>query len=307
MTLDILIIDDKDSKIDALRQVITPLFTDDDVVIDEAHTIAEGRDMMREHTYDLLILDMVIPELEGDEPSRTAGVEFLNELYDNDSVQKPLQIIGLTEYEDEYNQQQAEFRDRLWYLLLYSQSKLEWKKKLKSKVLQLMKMKRDFVESLESVNRYDVGIVCTEGAAFEQLQNAFRGCQWVDCRLPGLPWLFRATSVSTSAFHDIRVIAACADGLGGSVATVLATALYAAARIETLILITADGVAQAETSDSQSALVSMAKTLAREEILDIDLSVSSELKQSLSQLTGNILQLDPAKAGFLYMLLREKF
>lgn len=167
MTLDILIIDDKDSKIDALRQVITPLFTDDDVVIDEAHTIAEGRDMMREHTYDLLILDMVIPELEGDEPSRTAGVEFLNELYDNDSVQKPLQIIGLTEYEDEYNQQQAEFRDRLWYLLLYSQSKLEWKKKLKSKVLQLMKMKRGFVESLESVNRYDVGIVCTEGAAFE--------------------------------------------------------------------------------------------------------------------------------------------
>ena len=43
-------------------------------------------------------------------------------------MQKPLQIIGLTEYEAEYNQQQAEFRDRLWYLLLYSQSKLEWKR-----------------------------------------------------------------------------------------------------------------------------------------------------------------------------------
>ena len=307
MTLDILIIDDKDAKIDALRQVITPLFTDDTVVIDEAHTIAEGRDMMREHTYDLLILDMVIPELDGDEPSRTAGADFLNELYDNDSIQKPLQIIGLTEYEAEFNQQQVEFRDRLWYLLLYSQSKLEWKKNLKSKVLQLTKMKHDFVESLESVNRYDVGIVCTDRDAFEQMQKAFRGCQWDDCRLPGLPWLFRTTWVSTSAFHDIRVIAACVEGQSSSDATVLATALYAATHIGTLFLFTTDGVVKADADQTPSALVSMAKTLAREEGYDIDFNVSSELQQALSHLIGNIIQIEPGNAEFLFMLLREKF
>lgn len=304
MTIDILIIDDKESKIDALRQVITPLFTDDDVVIDEAHTIAEGRDTMREHTYDMLILDMVIPELEGEEPSRTAGAEFLNELYDNDSVQKPLQIIGLTEYEAEYNQQQAEFRDRLWYLLLYSQSKLEWKKMLKSKVLQLMRMKRNFVESLEDVNRYDVGIVCSDAAAFEQMQKAFRDCQWDDCCLPGLPWLFRTTRVSTIAFRDLRVIAACTEGQNVGLATVLATALYTAARINTLFLLTSDVIANAV--EPQSSLVSMAKSLAREEGYDIDFRTTSELQKTLSYLTSNIMQITPENAEFLYMFLREK-
>lgn len=307
MTLDILIIDDKDTKIDALRHVITPLFTDDDVVIDEAHTIAEGRDTMRERTYDLLILDMVVPELDGEEPSRTAGAEFLNELYDNDSVQKPLQIIGLTEYEAEYNQQQAEFRDRLWYLLLYSQSKLEWKKMLKSKVLQLMKMKRNFVESLEDVNRYDVGIVCSDAAAFEQMQKAFRGCRWDDCRLPSLPWLFRTTRISTSAFHDLRVIAACADHQGDSATTVLATALYTAARIGTLFLLASDGTVPTGVDQNPSALVSMAKSLASEEGYEIDFGITSEVQKTLSYLTSNIMLVAPENAEFLYMLLREKF
>ena len=42
MTLDILIIDDKEQKIDALRQVITPLFSEDKVIVEEARTIAEA-------------------------------------------------------------------------------------------------------------------------------------------------------------------------------------------------------------------------------------------------------------------------
>ena len=35
---------------------------------------------------------------------------------------KPLQIIGLTEYESEFSRQQQEFKDKLWYLLFYSRT-----------------------------------------------------------------------------------------------------------------------------------------------------------------------------------------
>ena len=236
MSLVILIIDDKEQKIDALRQVINPLFAEGEVFIEEAHTIAEGRDKMREMTFDLVILDMVIPELEGDEASHTAGAEYLDEIYDNDSVQKPLQIIGLTEYEAEYNDLQQEFKDRLWYLLFYSQRKLEWKKMLKAKVLQLNKMKRSFVESMENRNKYDVGIICALGEEFTQLQKAFYGCRWDDCRLPNLPWLFRTTTVSTSSFRDLRVIAACADRPGVCATSILATSLYTVAGVEALFM-----------------------------------------------------------------------
>lgn len=236
MTLDILILDDREQKREALRQVIVPLFPNDKVVVDEAHTIAEGRDKMRDHAYDLLILDMVIPELEGAEPLHSAGAEFLNELYDNDNVQKPLQIIGLTEYEVEYNQQQAEFRDKLWYLLFYSQSKLEWKKMLKNKVLQLAKAKRNFIESMENSNKYDVGVICALSEEFEQLQKAFDGCKWDDCRIDGLPWLFRTTIVATSGFKELKVIAACADSPGVCSTSILATALYTVAKVDAVFM-----------------------------------------------------------------------
>lgn len=236
MTLDILIIDDKEQKIDALRQVISPLLSEDKVLIEEAHTIAEARDLMRDMSFDLVILDMVIPELAGQLPSHDAGADFLTEIYDNDDVQKPLQIIGLTEYEEEFDEQQAQFRDRLWYLLFYSASKQDWKKMLKTKVLQLHKMKRGLLESLQNTNRYDVGVICALSEEFEQLQNAFEGCVWNDYRISGLPWLFRTTSVPTSSFKDVKVIAACAERPGVCATSILATALYTVAQVDAIFM-----------------------------------------------------------------------
>lgn len=236
MTLEILIIDDKEQKIDALRKVINPLFAEGDVLIEEAQTIAASRELMRENTYDLVILDMVIPELEGEDASRTAGVEFLNEIYDNDSVQKPLQIIGLTEYETEYNEQQATFRDRLWHLLYYSPSKVDWKNQLKGKVLQLAKMKENFIRGLENRNKYDIGIICALSEEFEQMQKAFEGCDWTDCQLPGLPYNFKTTMLTTRGMSNLRIIAACAEHPGVCATTVLATSLYNVARVEAIFM-----------------------------------------------------------------------
>ena len=236
MTLDILIIDDKEQKIDALRQVIRPLFSNEKIFLEDARSIAEAREMMREHSYDLVILDMVIPELRDDEPSHDAGAEFLNEIFDNDDVQKPLQIIGLTEYEEEFSQQQSQFKDRLWYLLFYSQREQRWKNGLKNKVLQLSKMKRDFIDNMENRYKYDVGVICAISEDFEQLQKAFEGCSWEDCRLPGLPWLFRTTTIATRSLKDIRVIAACAEQPGVCATSVLATSLYTIARVDALFM-----------------------------------------------------------------------
>ena len=236
MTLDILIIDDKEQKIEALRQVIRPLFAEKKMVLDSASTIAEAREMMRERSYDLVILDMVIPELQDGEPSHDAGSEFLDEVFENDDVQKPLQIIGLTEYEEEFNQQQAQFRDRLWFLLFYSQKDQRWKTVLKNKVLQLFKMKRDFVDNLEGRNKFDVGVICAISEEFEQLQKAFDGCKWEDYRLSDLSWLFRITTVTTSSMRELRVIAACAEQPGVCSTSILATALYLSARVDSIFM-----------------------------------------------------------------------
>lgn len=236
MTLEILIIDDNEQKIDALRRVMNPLFPEGDILIEEALTIAVARDMMHSKTYDLVILDMVIPELEGAEASRTGGVEYLDEIENNDSILKPLQIIGLTEYETEFNEQQAQFRDRLWHLLFYSLNRLDWKKQLKDKVLQLAKMKENFIRGLENRNKYDIGIICALSEEFEQMQNAFEGCVWEDKTISGLPYSFKFTKLTTSGMRDLRIIAACAEHPGICATTVLATSLYNVSRVEAIFM-----------------------------------------------------------------------
>ena len=236
MTLEILIIDDKEQKIETLCQVITPLFAVGEVEIENARTIVDARDKMRNQTFDLVILDMVIPELEDEEPSHSAGADFLTEIYENPDIHLPLQVIGLTEYEAEFDRQKEEFRDRLWYLLFYSQSKSEWKKMLKAKVRQLAKMKSDFINSLKTRGKYDVGIICALSEEFEQLQKAFIGCSWEDCRLAGLPFLFRTTTVSTNSFKDIKVIAACTESPGVCATSILSTVMYTVANVDALFM-----------------------------------------------------------------------
>lgn len=235
MSLDILIIDDNESKIDALRKVISPLFAEGELLIEEAHMISDAREQMRLKAYDLIILDMVIPELEGEEALRTGGADFLEEIENNDSVQKPLQIIGLTEFEAEYKELQDEFRNRLWHLLFYSQSHLEWKKQLRDKVLQLYRMKNDFIRGLELRNKYDIGIICALSEEFDNLLEAF-DCDWTEIQIPPLPYSFRTTTLTTRGMRDLRIIAACTEYPGVCATTVLATSIYNLAHVEAIFM-----------------------------------------------------------------------
>jgi CheY-like chemotaxis protein len=305
MKLDILIIDDKEQKIDNLRKVITSI--SEDINVEESQTIVDAREKMRDYSYDMVILDMVIPELEGEEPSHTGGSDYLTEIYENPDIKRPLQVIGLTEYEEEFNQQKEEFRDRLWYLLFYSQKEQRWKKSLKDKVIQLMGMKRDFIQTLLDRDKYDVGVICTLSEEFELMQRAFDGCQWDDCRLPGLPFLFRVTTVPTASFHDLKVIAACVENTDTCATAVMAASLYAVARVDSLFLVSDDRMAIADGDAPFSSITAKAKNFASEEGLDVNIVEATEFVKRLSPLTSNLLHITSGSCCFLYQLLREKF
>lgn len=152
--IDILIMDDSGIKVEALRHVITNLLPHGEVKIDTAPNIYKGRLQMQARQYDLLILDMVMPHHEDEEQSHTAGAEYLDEIYQNESIKVPLQVIGLTEYEEEFTQQQQDFRDKLWHLLFYSHKDTNWRKDLQQKLLQLHQFKKSLAESLENRSKY---------------------------------------------------------------------------------------------------------------------------------------------------------
>ena len=234
--IEILIMDDSFDKVKELRQAITPILTEDEIRIDKAQNVVVGREMMQEKQYDLLILDMVMPEHEDDDPSREAGSDYLDEIYTNTTIKSPLQIIGLTEYEEEFNTQQQAFRDKLWHLLFYSQRNRSWRKDLQHKITQLHQFKRDLEESIVHRNKYDIGIICALSEEFDQLLKSFHRCQWIEISHPFLPFVFETTKIVTRGMNEVRIIAACADKPGVCATSVLATTLYTVFDVDTIFM-----------------------------------------------------------------------
>lgn len=234
--IDILIMDDSDVKVRELQQVINSILPDGEIHIDVASTITEGRVSMHERLYDLLILDMVMPVHEEEEQSHSAGTDYLEEIYENESIKTPLQVIGLTEYEEEFTKQQQDFRDKLWHLLFYSQTNKQWRKDLKQKLLQLHQFKKSLEESIINRGKYDVGIICALKDEFNQLMKAFGRCEWLLLEIPSLPYTFRTTTINTAGLHELRIIAACADKPGVCSTSVLATALYTVYKVDAIFM-----------------------------------------------------------------------
>ena len=82
--IQILLLDDSSDKRESLKSVILPLFPKGDILIEEANCLVDGREKLQTKTYDMLILDMVLPEHNRDqeiEMNRRGGVELLEEIY----------------------------------------------------------------------------------------------------------------------------------------------------------------------------------------------------------------------------------
>ena len=173
--INILIMDDKQDKIDSLCRVIRTHIPEVDLEIQQAQTIVHGTELMQQQQFDLLILDMVMPIRENEDESHTAGADYLTSIYENQSIKKPLQIIGITEYQEEFTQQQQQFRDRLWHLLFYSRKDRRWEKDLERKVLQLYQLKTELCNRIQSANKYDVAIICALPEEFKQVLQVFSG------------------------------------------------------------------------------------------------------------------------------------
>ena len=235
----VLLLDDSREKRDSLKSVVQPLFTQGEILIDETDCLVDGREKLQSTTYDLLILDMVLPERSeenGSEMNRRGGVEFLDEIYINQSIKKPTQIIGLTEYEEEFSTQQQEFKDKLWYLLFYSRKNNEWKTQLRDKVCQLGQMKKDLEASITNRNKYHYGIICALDEEFVMLQRAFKGCDWDTLIIDDLPYVFKTVKITSRHFNDYRIIAACANKPGICATSVLASTIYNRFDVDTIFM-----------------------------------------------------------------------
>ena len=239
--------DDRSEKTESIKKILLVDCGINERSIDCAKNISEGRDFLSEKYYDLLILDLVMPLYEDDEANHDEAPNFIDEIFDNPNIKEPNQIIGLTAYDEEYESLKLRFEEKLWKLIRYSETNINWKNTIKNSVFHLLRMKQHMLDSIAKKDCYDIGILCALQEEFSCLIEAFDKEKWTSIRIPGIPIPLKSRYITSAMGEEYKIIAACV-GKPGMVATAsMAMALFDLAGIDKLFM---TGITAGFKSDS---------------------------------------------------------
>jgi nucleoside phosphorylase/CheY-like chemotaxis protein len=193
-----------------------PSITQEDVTV--AYTALDARRRIKDITYDLLVLDIALPERPELPTSAEAGLELLREICERPSFNKPKQIVGLTAYPDAFERAAPLFERELWLVIHYDASSVEWSEQLERKVRYLL---------LSELNRQVIEYRCDLCILTALPSPEFSA-------VLDLPWNWQLLNLDSDVviFHEgsferngsqHRVIAGCAPREGMTAAAVLAT------------------------------------------------------------------------------------
>ncbi len=168
--IEILIVDDNAKKIKDLRNLVEgiPEITTYDIASD---VVTANAYLQKKH-YDLLVLDINIPQRLGDTPLPQNGLDFLRSLNKSLRLTKPANIIGLTEFDENLVKFQVDFQKSLWLLIKYDLANNDWEVQIKEKINYLIQSKRDLLNSPQVAFQYDLAIITAlRHTEFESVLN----------------------------------------------------------------------------------------------------------------------------------------
>lgn len=216
----ILILEDSREK---LRKIVDVLENECNVgqrEIDVATNVQDGRELLYAGIYDLLLLDLVLPMNDGDDPVEDSGSKLLDEIYYNPNINIPIHIIGLTQFEKVFNDLAQEFEDKLWGLINFDLKNSDWREKLRSKVFYLQTFKNKYKQFIENERKYDVAILSALDSEFSALKTVF-GFKKVS--LPDESLIYYAGTLNTKANNNIKVLTCCINQMGMQAAAAVAS------------------------------------------------------------------------------------
>lgn len=225
----ILILDDSDRKISNIKKVLVDGCGIDEANIKIAKSNASGRKAVTKECFDLVLLDLVLPAFDDEEPEKEGGLSFVREIMSaGASVKMPTQIIGLTEKEDAYAREKEEFQTLLFSVIQCRQSDSEWINQLKQAVNYSVRCKEAILSRLEKKNRFDVAVICALPEEFKQMIEAFGGdVKWENVNVDeDVPFIFKSCIITTANNHEIRVVSSMVGRPGVVPTSVLTTLMY---------------------------------------------------------------------------------
>lgn len=158
--INIIIVEDNKDKLINIQELIKTEIDIPEQNVSTAKNVKEAKIIMRNTTFDLMILDLVLPLDEDDKESPENGISFLKTIQTNPTINPPIHIVGLTSFTDLREQYADEFTKYLWHLIEYKGYESDWKEKLKEIFFHLIKVRKEFLNPINFKYDFDIAIIC---------------------------------------------------------------------------------------------------------------------------------------------------
>lgn len=213
--INILIIDDTPEKSKKISEVIRKNSEVYEVDIKFAQDIITAKQNLRERKYDIVFLDIQIPNRVDQETKINGGIELLDEIFNNNRYILPQYIIGITAYDDCFDSH----KERFLSIIKYEVDSYNWENDVKRCISYVLLSKRVSNRQDDLSFTYDLAIICAlDDPELKAILNL--PASWTSILDTNDNTIYYTTTFKAEN-REINVIAAAADQMGLTASAVL--------------------------------------------------------------------------------------
>jgi nucleoside phosphorylase/CheY-like chemotaxis protein len=215
----VLIIEDDGEKLRRVFSCLQEVSGIDRDMIDDARDVNSAKRLLRAKRYDLLILDISVPNRPDELPSHGAGLTLLEEILERDIYQTPVHIVGLTAYQEALDIARPKFEIDSLQVIHYDPTSEQWAQRLKRVG------KRVVLNGLGTNNsqEYDLYLGIITALANPELDAVLAlPWNWAKHELPNDPTIYHRGWFEKPGQPRREVVAAAAPRMGMQASAVLA-------------------------------------------------------------------------------------
>lgn len=157
-----LVIDDDDQKLRLVRDELCAGGVRSEDVVSAAHA-AEARKLLESQTFDLMLIDVLLPSRGGAKPEGSTSVELLKQIFDDGTSYAPRYVVGMTASTDALKSHEDEFRQMTLLVIHVSPEIAEWREFLRNLI-------RFITRGIESQETFDYDICVLDALRYPELE-----------------------------------------------------------------------------------------------------------------------------------------
>ncbi len=234
--INVLIVDDRESKIEEIRRVLIERCFIPEDHIQSAKSVSAGIKALIDSHFHLLVLDIVLPQFDGDAPEENGGLSVLKGINDKQEVNLPIQIICLTEFPLVFKENEDEYNHLFVNSIIKREGDSGWIDSLAESVNHTAKLHNYYNNYYVKRSGYDVGIICALQEEFDQMMEAFGQDKWHSLQHDSFPYQFKTCVINTESMNSLHIIAACAGGAGTVPTATLSSILFSVFGVKQLYM-----------------------------------------------------------------------